>query len=255
MKSLLWTVAVCFVSILTSSAFAQQGGSKSPAPERGSDKLDLRKLEEKYWSAKDTDFTVVQNRTYTKEKRFYISLAYGPLMNDPYFTGRNTAFSLGYYFSERMGLEFNNESGNLKDNDSVVYFNQFNGLFPDTNKFVSYRSLNFLIVPFYAKMSFWNRSIIYFDMQFGFGVGQETYTQLIDPLEGSNRSKTASGFNFDISQQLFFHNNWAVRFDIKNKFSTQERLKYRVSGDETKRNLGSFSAQDTSILLGATFFF
>src|SRR5687768_17351365 len=45
---------------------ADAAGVKKPE----SEKLDIQGLEEKYWAPKDTDFSVVQNRTYTKAKRF-----------------------------------------------------------------------------------------------------------------------------------------------------------------------------------------
>ena len=78
MKTRAVAIAI-LISSLTSLSFAQ---------DKGGDKLDLKKLEDKYWAAKDTDFSVVQNRTYTKEGRAFLSLSYGPLMNDPYSYGR-----------------------------------------------------------------------------------------------------------------------------------------------------------------------
>src|SRR5687768_12565721 len=66
-----------------------------------SDKLDVQKLEQKYWSAKDDDFTVVQNRTFSKAKRWYLNTAYGVPINDPFSTGSILGLNVGYYFTER----------------------------------------------------------------------------------------------------------------------------------------------------------
>ncbi len=115
---------------------------------------------------------------------------------------------------------------------------------------------NFLIVPFYAKMSFWDRSILYFDMQFALGVGNMTYEKQADPTQIENQTKTALAYNFDVTQQLFFHKHFAVRFDVKNKWSKQEKFKYRTGGTNgADRDLGSSTQQDTSMLLGLTFWY
>lgn len=257
---------------LSTNVWAQSPGANGgqPAPQkddRGSDKLDLKKLEDKYWAAKDTDFNVVQNRTYTKANKFFASLSYGPLVNDAYSYGRMTNGALGYYFSERWGLEVAHEMGNLKNSDSTDVFITRNKFAPDYNTFKSYTSLNLIMVPFYAKMSFWDRKIMYFDMQFSFGVGQMKYQiQKAAPFNASTQDAsptpedaTTMGYNFDVTQQLFFHENFAIRLDIKNKWSKQKKERYYIntgaSQTEADRSLGDVNQQDTSILLGLTVFF
>ena len=269
-----WKIAatvLASVLALSSSAHAEQAASTNPAPEkkedRGSDKLDLKKLEDKYWSAKDADFSVVQNRTYAKAGKTFVSLSYGPLVNDAYSYGRMTNVAAGYYFSERWGLEIAHESGALKDNDSTDVFISRNKFAPDYNTFESYTSLNMIVVPFYAKMSFWDRKIMYFDMQFAFGIGQMKYQiQKAAPFNASTQNatptpsdETAMGYNLDVTQQLFFHENFAVRLDIKNKWSKQKKERYYINTGagqtESDRSLGDTTQQDTSILLGLTVFF
>jgi outer membrane beta-barrel protein len=260
---------VIVAAIATVIGMAAQAQSPSTAPakapakdDRGSDKLDLKKLEDKYWSAKDTDFNVVQNRTYTKANKWFVSLSYGPLVNDAYSYGRMTNVAAGYYFSERLGLEAAYETGQLRDNDSTDAFIHKNGFAPDYNRFKSYTSLNAIIVPFYAKMSFWDRKIMYFDMQFAVGVGQMKYqivkvdgaTPPNNPGTDSSEDAQAIGYNLDITQQLFFHENFAIRFDIKNKWTTQEKKRYYLQSGQD-RDLGKTSQQDTTVLLGLTVFF
>ena len=247
--------AITFAHSVSNAQSKSDKPAEAPASGSGSDKLDLKQLEDQYWSAKDTDFNVVQNRTYAKTKKVFVSLAYGPLINDPFSNGRMTSFSGGYYWSERMGAEINYESGSLSDNRSTTEITGLGG-FPNMNKFNKYTSANFLIVPFYAKMSFWDRKILYFDMQFGVGLGQMSYTNVIDPSDGGNLSGSAMGYNFDITQQFFFHEHFAVRLDIKNKWSTQKFYQNNTAGVNAKpTSLGSKAFQDTSILLGVTVFF
>lgn len=229
--------------------------SKKDTGSDDSDKLDLKQLENKYWSAKDTDFTVVQNRTYTKDKRWFVSLAYGPMVNDAYSYGRMTNIDFGRYFSERMGWQLSYETGSIKNNDSTDVFLNRNSFPPNFNRFKTYTSLNYLIVPFYAKMSFWDSKILYFDIQFAAGIGQMTYENVIDPNQGGNQSNSTLGYNIDFTQQFFFHEHWAVRFDIKNKWSKQKLRNYQTNMNNPNGDLGTQTQQDTTVLLGATFFF
>lgn len=255
-----WIVAAIATVIGFSGTALAQGAAQKD--DRGSDKLDLKKLEDKYWSAKDTDFNVVQNRTYTKANKMFVSLSYGPLVNDAYSYGRMTNGSVGYYFNERFGVEVAHEVGSLKDNDSTVAFIQDNDFAPNYNQFKNYTSLNFIVVPFYAKMSFFDRKVMYFDMQFAAGIGQMNYR--IKKITGiapvsdvdASEDRKSTGYNFDITQQFFFHENFAVRFDIKNKWSKQEKQRYYIRNEpEANRSLGSTTQQDTTVLLGLTVFF
>ncbi|MFN7727905.1 MAG: outer membrane beta-barrel domain-containing protein [Bdellovibrio sp.] len=247
MKALLTFTAVMTLGL---SVFAQARDAKD------SDKLDLKKLEDKYWAAKDADFSVVQNRTYTKAGRPFVTLSYGPMVNDEWSIGRMTNVSGGYYLSERWGFELAHEMGDLKENEGLVQIKKFNGLQPNYNKFVSYTSANFIWVPFYAKMSFLDRKIVYFDMQFALGLGSMTYESQLDPSETSHEKKTTLGYNFDFTQQLFFSEHFAVRLDLKNKWSKQDLQRYRLGGSgAANRDLGTTNRQDTSFLLGLTFFY
>jgi outer membrane beta-barrel protein len=261
-----WILAVIAGITTTGYMAGAQAQQEKQAPaatdERGSDKLDLKRLEDKYWSAKDTDFSVVQNRRYTKANRFFVSLAYGPLVNDAYSYGRMTNVAGGYYFSERMGVELAYEVGAIKNSDSTDKFINVNHFAPDYNQFKSYTSINYIIVPFYAKMSFWDRKIMYFDMQFAFGVGQMSYKiRRVDgaappAVDGTDSSydKTTLGYNIDVTQQLFFAQNFAVRFDIKNKWSKQKKERYYLQSGQD-RDLGEITQQDTTMLLGLNIFF
>ncbi len=257
---------VLFTSAFSSKSWAQAGtpAAKDTAAkeDRGSDKLDLKSLENKYWSAKDTDMSVVQNRTYAKAKKFFVSLGYGPMVNDAYSYGRMTNVAGGYYFSERVGVEMAYETGLIRDSDSTDAFINRNNFAPDYNRFKDYTSVNMIVVPFYAKMSFWDSKIMYFDIQFAAGIGQMKYQ--IVKVDGANpplvkgtdssETNTTIGYNFDITQQLFFAENFAVRFDIKNKWTTQDKKRYYISSGQS-RDLGKTSQQDTTVLLGFTIFY
>lgn len=243
--------------LMTSQAFAQSTDSK-PAAERGSDKLDIKKLEQKYWAAKDDDFSVVQNRRYVKAERFYLTASAGIPFNDPYSSGSIIGGSFGYFFNERWGVEANYNSANMKDNDAVKQFVDTYGAIPNHNVYKSSYYLSGIWVPFYAKMSVLDRSIIYFDMGLSVGAGNLSYE--ITQAEG-NVSKSAFSYKLGIFQQIFFSEHFAIRADLTNTWSTQDKMKYyapntNVGGTNTgsgARNLGSETINDTSLMIGLTY--
>ena len=158
------------------SAEAMAQGTQPVSQASGEDKVDVSDLEKKYWAAKDSDFNVVQNRLYSKAKKFELSLAYGSMLNDPWTNGKSYGINLGYYFSERWGVEYVGSNTNTTDNDAVEKLRNQSG-FPDHNQVKNFHGLQVQFVPFYAKMSVLSSQIIYFDMSFGLGVGMQNYLQ------------------------------------------------------------------------------
>lgn len=228
------------------------------AEQRGSDKLDIKKLEQKYWAAKDDDFTVVQNRRYIKAERYFLTLEGGIPFNDPYSSGSIFSGTFGYFFNERWGLEANYNSASLKDNDVVNQFVGSYGAIPDHNIFKSSYFLSGVFVPFYAKMSFLDKSIIYFDMGLSFGLGSINYN--IAQNTG-NVSKSAIGYKLGIFQQIFFSEHFAFRVDLNNTWSNQDQAKFYTPGSSLPNGggtagantLGAKMQNDTSLILGFTY--
>lgn len=218
------------------------------AQNTGGDKLDIQKLEQKYWSAKDDDFAVVQNRRYTKEKRFFLNASLGLPFNDPFATGTMTQIQTGYFFNERLGVDAAFTMANLKDNDAVDQFINRYGIAPDRNNYKGSKMLNVTYVPMYAKMSFLDKSIIYFDMGFMFGLGTTDY--IIKKEEG-DETKTASTWQWGINQQIFFSEHFSIRVDLINKYTTEKRMKYKTTAPD--RDQGSKVYNDSSVLMGITY--
>lgn len=219
-----------------------------PAWSQKSDRVDLQKIENQFWTAKDTDFSVVQNRAFPKENRFYIGISSGTLINDPFTTAQITRLHGGYYFNERWGIEIAQENFASSDNKSTQFFkNQVSPIYPNYNLLISNQNIGLLFVPFYAKMSFLDRRILYFDMQFNIGLGQKKYSQFMQ--DGNHQNQSVIGYHFDVTQNIFFNRYFALRIDLKNQWSNQIR---QNSG--TKVNLGNDLVNDTLILFGLNFF-
>ncbi len=237
-------------------AHADKKGSDKTKPgakaEDKSDKLDISDLEQKYWAPKDTDFSVVQNRTYTKAGRYAFSFMTGPIVNDQWSSGFNYGFKVNHYFDERYGVELTYVDSQLEDSDAISKFATLSGggVKPDYNRDTSYIGLGFNFVPFYAKMSFLGKKIIYFDMQITPHIGISKYEQQTDKSLSQNGNEESSfSYGLDITQYFFFHKNFAFRVDLHNRWYTQDVLAY-----QTGLKARDEKANTTMFLFGFTYF-
>jgi outer membrane beta-barrel protein len=243
------------ISRLCNIAGAQAAKKPAPAQPAGAkdERVDISDIENKYWAPKDTDFSVVQNRTYSKEKRLAFSLMYGPLVNDTWSEGNTTKLGVNYFFSERYGVQIAYETSDYKRSETTERIIQ-EGASPDHGRVTGYYGVGFNWVPFYAKMSFLGKRIIYFDMSITPTLGMTTYEQQLNTLGA--KDKTGFTYGVDITQWFFIHNNFAFRIDIKNRWFQEQILKFDTDavgneGDELRDK----STDNTLFMFGGTFFF
>ena len=248
--------------LLPLASFAQGRKSSAPPPQApsaqapssasGDEKLDVSDLEKKYWASKDSDFSVVQNRLYSKAKRFSFSGTYGSMINDPWTTGSTYGFNLGYYFSERWGVELAISKTATQDNQAVQRLKNQAG-YPDHNQIKDFMGVQALFVPFYAKMSAMDWAIIYFDMSFALGLGMQKYAQM---QEEGDSSITTPAITFDITQNFFISRNLSLRFEFKNRWYSDETMKYRSTyANNPSRGNGSSISNASFLLFGLAFLF
>ena len=246
-------------------AQAQNTPTQSPpaVAQENKDSVDIKKLEDKYWTAKDDEYGVIQNRTFTKLHRYYGSVVYGPLVNDPFAKSRALGLMLGYYMSEDLGIEFSYLTYDSTQNDTVsAYEKQFGGAKPDYNLIKASKTLSVVYSPFYAKMALANKAIMYFDMGFTLGLGLSDYEIQKVVKDGSgnksqaNEMKSSTHLEIGLTQQLFINQNFALRLDIKNTFYQQNTKAYEIGigAAESTRSSGTRSSNDTTIDIGMTFF-
>lgn len=253
------SLIIAFI-VMSASAFAQKVDKKKVLPAQPADqvsdqKVDISDLENKYWAPKDTDFSVVQNRTYTKEKKFFFSLQYGVPTNDAYNTGALYGFTGNYFFTERQGVQLQYVQADYSASTAVSDLRNFStGVFPDHGKMHDYWSAGYDFVPFYSKMSFLGKRILYFDMAITPTIGYTKYDQI---LKGANASETALTYGIDITQYYFLERWFALRFDWKNEWYTQQVEKYENTGSPVipeASSAGSKNIHDSLLMFGVSFF-
>ncbi len=231
------------LSLLPTQTFGQSG----------SDKLDVKALEQKYWAAKDDDFSVVQNRAFSKAKRFYGTAHLGQTINDPYYTGSYLGASVGYFFNETWGLEGTYLTTNFSDSRSFKDITSLGGG-PKVNEAKGKAVISGLWFPIYAKMSVMDKKIIHFDMGLSFGVGHFDYERKYyvgTSPTGQEKSEKASalGYSLGITQQFYFNRLAAIKVDFVNTVSSQKQINFK-----TRADAGSKSINDTSLIIGLSIF-
>ncbi|MCB0389850.1 MAG: outer membrane beta-barrel domain-containing protein [Bdellovibrionales bacterium] len=215
-------------------------------------KVDISDIEKKYWAPKDTDFSVVQSRAYTKANRFSLSLQAGPVVSDVYNSGFNYSLTANYFTSERHGFGATYIHSNLGDTKVIEEFRYQvgggkAGAVPDWGRMTSYYGINYIWVPVYAKMSLLGQKIIYFDMAFSPNIGMINYDKMSDV---GNKTDSAFTYGLDVTQYFFLNKHWAIRADLKN-FWFKENVIY--SKDATPRNTRTNNT--TIFSLGVTYHF
>jgi outer membrane beta-barrel protein len=255
-------IAIGALMITAAPSGAQSGGKKgkaTPAPTTPSappatpskdDRVDISDIESKYWAPKDTDFSVVQNRTFPKEKRLAGSVQGGKLVNDNFNQGYSTNLSLNYFLTERFGAQLDYTLSDYHDSSATRGFIDQGGS-PNYGRTKSYYGIGANVVPFYAKMSAWGKKIIYFDMAITPTMGMTNYEGLT--LDSGTRPKSAFTYGIDVTQWFFLYRFLAVRIDLRNRWFSEDVTIYNGPGEGTK--LKTTNTNNTLLLFGITWFF
>jgi len=193
-------------------------------------KVDVKNLEKKYWAPKDGKFKVVQNRTYTKTKKFHLSILPSLMLNEEYGEGFGAVGALGYYFNDRWGLEAEYQFVSLDDNDLQNAVIDLTG-FADSSRVTGYYGLTGKFMPLYAKMSWLGSKIVYFDLSFGVSAGLINYQprQVAGTIAEGNlvtadlgESLSSFAFGFEVSQSFYLSKKLLIRADYKQRFFNEE---------------------------------
>lgn len=220
----------------------------------GEQKVDLTGLENQYWAAKDTEFTVVQNRLYTKEGRFSVMPTAGLVLSDPYTNNFNYGLAINYYFSERHGVELSGWKTASSNSEVVNYFNDRYGAVPDHNFHRGYVGVNYNWIPVYAKLSLLGSQILYFDFSISPGIGvtflqAETFALPPNTVAPGAPSQSPLTFAVDMSQQVFLSKHWALKIDLRNHVY-QERI-FKAESSQFVKTKTTYTG---AVMLGVTFF-
>jgi len=186
-------------------------------------KVDTSSMRERYWTAGgEEDTRVIQNRAYVKQNRLELGLFYGSTNTDPFVKVNQLGGSLGYFFTEHMGVRglfwthFSRRSSAHEQFDDQVRGAQI--LITNHPKY--FYGGEFVFSPLYGKLSLMGRLIIYYDfyLMLGLGMTRTEIKQHITPLGGI-------GQHVFLTQWLTLNMNYRMTY-YKESVAGKERARW-----------------------------
>ena len=141
------------------------------------ERLNIENIKQKYWARGDeSELGVVQNRMYTKSKKFELGLYAGVVATDPFLSVYSLGASLNYNFNEYISLGVFGYKDYVSPSSALVFLrNPYpNGAGSDTSTneprwFMG--TLKPSPACLYGKLSLIGKAIIHYDFHFIGGVG------------------------------------------------------------------------------------
>jgi outer membrane beta-barrel protein len=205
--------------LMVSSAFAadpksNDKASSKPTPQTtgspslgGAEEVNVESIKQKYWARGDeSELGVVQNRMYSKERKFTLTPYVGSISSDPFLSVKSVGGEIGYNLSEYISVNllyfkyFVSEGAaqeGLNANLSVP-------IIPPTNYTKSYIGGEIAASILYGKLSLVGKAIIYYDMHLLVGLGVT-----------NTENKAAFTPSFGVGQQIYLNKWSALRFDYR----------------------------------------
>lgn len=209
-------------------------------------RINTRQLVEDYWTPQQKKYSLIQQRYFVKEGRPMLSLTGGVHVNNPQHEGYFGTLSLGYYFTEKWGVEAHYSGSALDKNDLIdrLESHPSGGTTLNRGKTTSYLGGSINYSPIYAKMSLLGYKILYYDMVLSGHLGQTTYEQASD---FGNPTQSALTFGFGLSQIFYLNRHWSIRLDFTNRWYNSEVLEY-----DTGNKVKDRWVNDTLLGIGAS---
>jgi outer membrane beta-barrel protein len=199
---------------------------------------DVKELSDLVKLAPFEDVAMIQKRYLPKTKRFEVFGGLTGILNDAFFLAVGAEARLGYYFSERYGIEFPFWILNTSEKEVTSDLRNKRGVF--TQSLItaeSYYGIDFKWTPVYGKMTWRNKTITPFDLYFSLGGG----------LTGTNQDTSEPTLHLGTGQIFALSKGMAVRWDFSWNFFMAESTVAATKESSLYNNL--------FLTIGMSFFF
>ena len=197
-----WKSAVLFGTLAAGTlAGALAARAEGPAAQ----KVDVQGIKEKYWArGSEPDLGVVQNRTYSKEKRLELSMFGGISSTDPFLSVKTSGFTLGFHFNEYFSVHLRTFKSFVNPSTALLTFQ--NTIHATTNYNPPYWYIGGEASGsvLYGKLSLVGRKILYYDLHLAGGLGRTA-------TESGNYLTPSLG----LGQQIYLSQAISLRLDYR----------------------------------------
>ena len=246
MKSALFkSISLLLLITVSNQALAQD--KKSPAakpnPEEEAERVNVEAIKEKYWArGEESELGVVQNRLYSKAKRWEVGAFGGLVFSDPFLSIKNYGGSLGYHFTEYFAFRGMYWQTSVSPSSAKQAFNQAVQGETNSNPPESYFGGEAQWSFLYGKLSLVGKSIVYYDMYLLGGMGMTN-------TENGNYFTPHIG----LGQQVYLSKYAALRLDYRYMTYKEEIIEKVVPSRRGQSN--GFHWNSTNVItLGISFF-
>jgi outer membrane beta-barrel protein len=183
------------VLILSTATSYAQTDTKPVAGET----VDIKKVSQKYINNQyEVEMNVIQNRQFSKANRFEFNVMGLSVNSDLFLTTYSVGASLGYHFSEYWGVRAVYWKDFSSTNNAYKTFVEKigGGSSPNPVEPNSYMGAELKFSPFYGKLSFLKKSIVYYDFYAlaGLGLRKMEYNNALAPTFGLGQQFFISKF-------------------------------------------------------------
>lgn len=221
-----------------------QPGSSEDIGGGAAERVNVENIKEKYWARGDeSELGVVQNRQYTKARKFDLGVFTGIVATDPFLSVKSLGGTLGFHFNEYFGVSLFGYKAFVSPSSAYEYLQRDLSTGANTNEprwFLGAEGNASLI---YGKLSVLGKLIIHYDLHF---------------LGGMGVTATESGNNFTpyvgIGQQFYLSRLISLQIDYR-LMHYNEAILQKVGSPSSPNGtfLGNRSNWANSISLGITF--
>lgn len=232
-------------AVHTAAAQSTKNSSNSTlqnsAPENA---INVNAIKEKYWArGEESELGVVQNRIYSKERKWEIGVFQGVVSSDPFLSIRKTGGSFGFHFSEYASLQLLGWKDFVSSSSALKTFEETIGATTNNNPPRYFLGTEGIASILYGKLSLIGWAIIYYDMHL---------------LGGAGVTQTESGGYFTphlgIGQQIFLNRALSLRVDYRLQ-RYDEKIIEKVITPKLGQVVGERTNWTNTISLGVHFFF
>jgi outer membrane beta-barrel protein len=162
-----------------------------------------------------SEVSIIQKRFMPKTNRFQLFGGLSLTTNDPFYNTFGATVKGSYFITEMFGVELQYFSLTSTEAQSTKELYSVQNIGTDSLSYTKeYLGASLLWVPFYGKMTWFNKKIIPFDIYFGVGGGQ-TRTHL---KSGIGTFQLSTGQIFAISKSV------AIRWDFSWNFFSAKAI-------------------------------
>lgn len=185
---------------------------------------------------------VIQRKIIQNKGKIELFPCFGMSLNDPYLQTFSFAVGLGFHFQENFYLELFGGISETIVEPATKDLQRESNLAPELSYYNYFADLNFVWIPISGKFSFFDTSILYFEMYLTAGGGY---------IDTSNSSTWS--MNIGVGQKFYLANWLAFRFELKDHIYNELYDNIIVQGDqrEKSKNLSHF----LNVYLGISLFF